>query len=187
MKYNKASKHNHAQLNSELENLNNLDRDMLIRKWHKLYGNEPPVRIRENFLMQGIAYRIQEQMFGGMSNGTRRFIEKAAQNIRVGKKLPSPEQNIKYGTRLLREWHGITHEVMVLDKCVQYRGKNYRSLSEVAREITGAHWSGPLFFGLRRNSKHNWQNNVKDKLSEQVALDKIEENFESLEPSSDSI
>ncbi len=52
-------------------------------------------------------------------------------------------------TRLLREWQGVTHEVIVLEDCVQYRGQTWRSLSAVAREITGARWSGPLFFGLK--------------------------------------
>jgi hypothetical protein len=60
---------------------------------------------------------------------------------------------LKPGTRLVREWHGVTHTVLILEDGVEWKGMRYRSLSVVAREITGAHWSGPRFFGLQRNER----------------------------------
>ncbi|MCA9758832.1 MAG: DUF2924 domain-containing protein [Candidatus Eisenbacteria bacterium] len=71
-----------------------------------------------------------------------------AADLKAGKP-PTPPPRIKSGTRLLREWQGTVHEVIVLDEGVHYRGKAWPSLSAVAREITGARWSGPRFFGLK--------------------------------------
>ena len=87
---------------------------------------------------------------GGLKPATRRFLEKAAQDNDASKQQLLPAISIKPGTRLLREWHGITYEVIILESSVLCNGKHYRSLSEVARAITGARWSGPLFFGLKK-------------------------------------
>jgi len=96
--------------------------------------------------MHAIACRMQEQILGGLKPATRRFLEKAAED-NVSRQLMI---SIKPGTRLLREWHGVTYEVIVMEDGVQCNGKRYRSLSEAARAITGARWSGPLFFGLKK-------------------------------------
>lgn len=86
---------------------------------------------------------------GGLKPATRRQLQKLAE----GNSLSiQPVAQVKPGTRLLREWHGITHEVLVGEDGVQYRGHYYRSLSQVARVITGAKWSGPLFFGLKKGA-----------------------------------
>lgn len=145
---------NHSFLNirnlaNELVALSILDRSELVEKWRILYGKEPPVGVKNNFLMHGIAHRMQEEVLGGLKPATRRFLEKVAQGS-ASKQQMLPNNNIKSGTRLLREWHGVTYEVIVMENGVQCNGKNYRSLSEVARAITGARWSGPLFFGLKK-------------------------------------
>jgi len=141
---------NIANLASDLTNLTSLDRAALLEKWRTLYGAEPPARIRDNFLLHSIARRMQEQALGGLKPATRRFLEKAAGDIQAGRQVSASAPMIKSGTRLLREWHGVTYEVVVLEKGVQCNGKQYRSLSELARAITGVRWSGPLFFGLRK-------------------------------------
>ncbi len=110
---------------------------------------EPPVGSQNKFLMHAISYRMQEQALGGLKPATRRFLEKAAQD-NASRQQILPSINIKPGTRLLREWHGVTYEVVIMEEGVQCNGKHYRSLSEVARAITGARWSGPLFFGLKK-------------------------------------
>lgn len=96
-----------------------------------------------------MAYRIQEQALGGLDRATRRRLDRAAANLAEGRPVAPPTPKIKPGTRLLREWQGVTHDVIVLEKGVQYRDKTWPSLSAVAREITGARWSGPRFFGLK--------------------------------------
>jgi hypothetical protein len=139
-----------AERLAELADLPALDRRELVEKWRSLYGTEPPVGVRNNFLMHGIAHRMQEKALGGLKPATRRFLEKAAQDNDASKQQSLPAISIKPGTRLLREWHGITYEVIILESSVMCNGKNYRSLSEVARAITGTRWSGPLFFGMKK-------------------------------------
>jgi hypothetical protein len=140
---------NTKKIASELASLPALDRSALIEKWRMLYGTEPPVGVRNNFLMHAIAHRMQEQALGGIKPATRRFLEKAAEDNAPGRQIV-PVISIRPGTRLLREWHGVTYEVIIMEDGVQCNGKRYRSLSEVARTITGARWSGPLFFGLKK-------------------------------------
>ena len=100
------------------------------------------------FLLGAVANRIQENAFGGLQKLTKRRLEKVAADVAAGKPIRQPSPKIKPGTRLVREWNGTVHEVIVLETAVQYRGESWPSLSAVAREITGARWSGPRFFGL---------------------------------------
>jgi len=140
---------NARKLASELDGLPALDRRTLIEKWRTLYGTEPPVGSQNKFLLHAIAYRMQEQALGGLKPATCRFLEKAAQDNASRQRI-LPIISFKSGTRLLREWHGVTYEVIIMEDGVQCNGKRYRSLSAVARAITGARWSGPLFFGLKK-------------------------------------
>lgn len=118
----------------------------LKQQWRSLYSSEPPHRVSRELLTRAVAYRIQEQALGGLKPLTRRLLERFAGVTRSGRPLTlSPCA----GTVLMRDWQGTTHEVKVLDRGVMYKRKRYRSLSEVARLITGSRSSGPLFFGLR--------------------------------------
>jgi len=134
----------------ELAGLSALDRKELVEKWRSLYKTGPPVGSQNKFLLYAVAHRMQEKALGGLKPATRRFLEKAAQNNYASKQQLLPAISIKPGTRMLREWHGVTHEVIILESRVLCNGKYYRSLSEVARAITGARWSGPLFFGMKK-------------------------------------
>jgi hypothetical protein len=100
-------------------------------------------------LLRALAYRIQEQALGGLDRATRRRLDRAARDLAAGRAVARLVPKIKPGTRLLREWQGVVHEVIVLERGVQYRGETWPSLSAVAREITGTRWSGPRFFGLK--------------------------------------
>jgi len=102
-----------------------------------------------NVLVRAIAYRIQERALGGLNPSTRRRLDRATADLAAGRNHSPLAPKIKPGTRLLREWQGNVHEVIVLEKGVEYRGKFWPSLSAVAREITGTRWSGPRFFGLK--------------------------------------
>lgn len=142
---------NPDKLANELANLHGLDRRMLVKKWQALYGTKPPPRMGKNFLMRGIAYQLQERTFDGLKLTAKRFLEKAAENNASGSTQKiAPVIAIKPGARLLREWHGITYEVIIMEDCVYCNGKRYHSLSDVARAITGTRWSGPRFFGLNK-------------------------------------
>jgi hypothetical protein len=117
-----------------------------------LYRNEAPVRIGQALLLHAVAYRLQETALGGLKRSTRSLLERVAEdNVRLRPATETPR--INPGTVLIREWHGVSHRVTVLKEGVLLRGARYRSLSEVARKITGSHWSGPRFFGLRAPAK----------------------------------
>jgi len=132
-------------LAGELARLKSLSRQELMAEWKKVWGSEAPFNISQNLLLLAFAYRLQERIYGGI----KPHIKSKLRQIAGGHSKIQPVPKVKNGTRLLREWHGSTHEVLVLGDGVQYRGEKYRSLSEVAKIITGSKWSGPVFFGLR--------------------------------------
>lgn len=139
---------NMGNLADELVRLPSLERAELVECWRQVYQSDPPFNISRPLMLRAIAYQMQVVALGGMKPSTRRYLAAIA-NGSEGKTFSAPKQ-MKAGTRLLREWHGVTHEVLVLENGVQYQGKLYRSLSQVAQLITGAKWSGPLFFGLKQ-------------------------------------
>jgi hypothetical protein len=115
-------------------------------EWRRLYRSQPP-RLSRDLLIRAIAYRIQELRYGGLSKTIRGKLatRKAEQS---GEKTAVEGAKIRAGARLVREWNGRTHAVTVEEGGLTYAGRTYRSLSAIAREITGARWSGPRFFGL---------------------------------------
>lgn len=140
-----------GRLATELAGFPELGRGELIERWKALYGNTPPKNISRQLIVRAIAYKMQEKTYGGLKPATKKFLAKIVEDLKAGKEQPSAPSPavIKPGTRLLREWHGKTYEVEVIADGVLFNGKRYRSLSEVARVITGVKWSGPLFFGLK--------------------------------------
>jgi hypothetical protein len=126
----------------------------LQREWRRLYHRAPP-KLSRDLLLRGIAYRLQELEHGGLSKATKRKLKTLAKMFRTeGRVAPDPGLSLKQGTRLVREWHGRTHTVTVTDDGFDYAGTTYSSLTKIAREITGAHWSGPRFFGLKPSAAH---------------------------------
>ena len=120
-------------------------------EWRRLHRMPPPMRFSRDLLTRGISYKLQERAYGGLSTATARKLERAtADPLGRGAVKPAPPISLKSGTRLVREWRGVTHTVLIHADGIEWRGQRYRSLSVVAREITGARWSGPRFFGLRR-------------------------------------
>ena len=135
------------------EDLSGASLDKLRDEWRRLYRCEPP-RISRDLLARGIAYRRQELQHGGLGNTTRRKLKTLAKMFRTtGRVAPDPGLALKPGARLVREWHGRTHTVTVTEDGFEYAGTSYPSLTKVAKRITGAHWSGPRFFGLVRAGK----------------------------------
>ncbi len=144
-----------AGLASELASLPALGRQNLTERWRALYGIEPPTKISRPILIRAIAYRMQEKTLGGLRPMPHHTLARAGEEIASGRAIAVAPARICFrpGTRLLREWQGVTYEAIVLEDGVLFRGEHYRSLSEVARAITGSRWSGPLFFGLKSASK----------------------------------
>jgi Protein of unknown function (DUF2924) len=120
-------------------------------EWRRLHRMPPPMRLSRDLLIRGIIYQLQERAYGGLSKAAARKLEQAAAGppSRDAAK-PTPPISLKPGTRLVLEWHGVTHTALIHADGIEWRGQRYRSLSVVARKITGARWSGPRFFGLRR-------------------------------------
>jgi hypothetical protein len=123
----------------------------LKQLWRDLYDREPPSG-NKPFLIKRLAYRIQELAYGGLSARAEAKLNVLIEeeNRRV-KGLPSLRKGDRpiAGTRLIRQWQGVEHCVTVLDDGFEYEGARYRSLSAIARAITGTRWNGPLFWGLR--------------------------------------
>jgi hypothetical protein len=140
-------------LPDELAQLGSLDRSTLRQRWKVCFGSEPPPRTGRWVMIAAVAYALQEGAFGGLRPSTRRLLARIAEDAAAHRPLNSRRRKTGAGTVLLREWHGVTHRVTVLEHGILFRGKHYRSLSQVAREITGCGWSGPLFFGLRSARK----------------------------------
>jgi hypothetical protein len=128
--------------------LRSLDLEGLRREWRRLYHKEPP-RISRDLLVLGLGYRLQESAQGGLSKAARRKLQTMAKALRTnGRVCHAPGLSLKPGARLVREWDGRTHTVTVTEDGFEYAGENYPSLTKIAQKITGAHWSGPRFFGL---------------------------------------
>ena len=142
------------EITTKLEKLPSLPKAALCVLWQELFEKPVHPKLRREMMIPILAYRIQEKAYGGLKPSTRKRLEKLAQELNRDPKaqLQAPQQ-IKAGTKLLRQWRGETHEVAVADWGFEYRGKHYESLSDIARRITGTRWSGPAFFGLRKQVK----------------------------------
>jgi hypothetical protein len=122
----------------------------LKERWRALYSTNPPRRISRDLLVRALAYRIQEKAVGGLKPSMRRLLAKVAAAASAQRPTRvAPQPSLEPGTVLLREWHGTQHQVIVREDGIVFRGKPYKSLSEVAYRITGTKWSGPRFFGLK--------------------------------------
>jgi hypothetical protein len=140
-----------ADIAEALRRVSELPRERLIDHWVKVYGRSPPKGISRRLLQYATAYHLQAKAFGGLSTATQRRLDRALQPptnadplpIRADRGTPLPA-----GSRLVREWNGRVHTVDVVGSQFHYNGRSYRSLSQIARIITGTRWSGPRFFGL---------------------------------------
>jgi hypothetical protein len=123
----------------------------LKQEWQRLRRMEVPTALSPDFLRRDIAYRQQANQHGGLSADARRRLAALASSDADQAPPPRPHApRIKAGSTLLRDWRGRTYTVLALEQGFEMAGQRFASLSEVARHITGAHWSGPRFFGLRR-------------------------------------
>lgn len=136
-----------------LKGIEAMDLQALRDQWEELSGDEAPRAMSKELLRLAVAYKIQEQEFGGLSRRTSLRLRALSNGNSVNISAVSSSQ-LKPGTKLLREWNGKVHEVSALeDGRYAYAGRVWKSLSEIARQITGVRWSGPRFFGTRERKR----------------------------------
>jgi hypothetical protein len=140
-----------SALDSELAALPTLSAQELRQRWQDLRCGEPTAPASRDLMIREIAYKMQERAHGGLAPTIKRRLRALAEEFETnGADSLVPTPLLKPGTRLLREWGGETHTVLVLEDGFEHAGVRYQSLTQIARRITGTHWSGPRFFGLRK-------------------------------------
>jgi Protein of unknown function (DUF2924) len=138
------------QTAQRLADLRTLSKVALCDLWKQLFDASPPAKLRRDLMIPILAHRIQEQAFGSLGAGSRsrlRHLSRAFE--RESNSTITSAPHMRPGTRLVRQWRDRVHLVNVEANGYEYQGARYRSLSEIARLITGTRWSGPLFFGIK--------------------------------------
>lgn len=131
-----------------LTKLARLAPDELKAAWARVYGATAP-NLPPDLLRMGIGYRLQERRYGGLDRRTRDYFRQIGAGTSTEAQPPRPvPRKLLPGTRLVRDWRGTGHTVVVLSEGYEYNGRQWSSLSAIATAITGTRWSGPLFFGL---------------------------------------
>jgi len=140
-----------SRIGEELAALAALSQPQLRARWRKGHrGQIMPAGLGRDLAVRAIAWRVQERVHGGVPPATARELRRLAAQLRdTGDIDLSRESRLKPGTRLVRRWHGRVFQVLVLEEGFQFEDRHYRSLTPIAREITGVAWSGPRFFGLK--------------------------------------
>lgn len=134
-----------------LAELPKLDKIALARLWKELFDAVPLPKLRRDLMIPILAHRLQEQTFGSLKPASRTRLRQLSRAFERGNDSElSPGPQLRPGTRLVRQWRDQVHLVNVEANSYEYQGARYKSLSEIARLITGTRWSGPLFFGIRR-------------------------------------
>ena len=153
-----AATNNEAAPTKHQQGLDLLDRLLKMKpaelrsRWREVYRSIAP-DIGPDLLRRGIAYRLQERGQGSLTSSTRREIERQIKRLGRDDGVSVNTPSLKPGTRLVRSWRGRMHQVLVLEDGFEFDGRRYGSLTQIASEITGAHWSGPRFFGLLAKSR----------------------------------
>jgi hypothetical protein len=141
-----------AGFEQEIGALADLPRPDLVERWKALYRSDPPKGISRPLLVRAVAYEVQAKRYGSLKPATCRRLQKIVRENAAGdKEDPPAPPRLRPGARLIREWNGVTHVVEVIEGGFVWNGERHRSLSAIARAITGGRWSGPRFFGLPRD------------------------------------
>lgn len=138
-----------THLANEIAVLTNMPYADLQEAWRRHFRYPAPKKLSRALLELGIAWKVQERAHGGLSTANRRKLDELARTLSTNADLAQPRTaTLKPGARLMRDWGGQTHEIVVAEEGFLWRGKTWASLSVIAREITGTRWSGPRFFGF---------------------------------------
>jgi hypothetical protein len=148
------NRHDSANLEAEIADLRGLGLDGLRARWRTMFGRKAPAHVPRRLLLRILAYRVQADVLGDLDPATARYLDRLAMSdASTSTPLPSTAAAVQPGTVLMREWNGVNHRVMALDEGFAWEGTTYKSLSHVARAITGTRWSGPRFFGVREGAR----------------------------------
>jgi hypothetical protein len=141
-----------AEFERELAELVKRSTHELRRAWRQLHRAEPPQGLSRDLLIRALAYDLQERTHGGASAALRRRLRNLTGASEKGALAVNPGILLTAGTTLVRQWRGQTHTILVQEDGFEHEGQRYRSLTVIAERITGAHWSGPRFFGLTKRA-----------------------------------
>jgi hypothetical protein len=145
----------HENIDSEIARLRDLDLEGLQAFWRITFRRDAPSHLPRHLVFAIIAYRLQADVMGDLDAETLRFLKRVNQAGSIQAVAPLTQRfeqkrrELSAGTVLTREWNGRHHRVMVLEQGFAWEGRTYKSLSEIAKTITGTKWNGPRFFGLR--------------------------------------
>src|SRR5262249_44760066 len=131
----------------------NLSTQELRHVCRKLHHTGPPLGLSRDLIIRGLADKLQQRAHGGPSRALQRRLQTLAGELEKGARSFDPGMVLKTGASLVRQWRGHTHTVLVREDGFEYEGQRYRSLTVIAAQITGAHWSGPRFFGLTKRAR----------------------------------
>lgn len=148
-------------IESKVTALGDLPREQLLAQWRKAFGVDAPRGVHKALLIRAAAFHLQQKHYGALSTNAKRLLKIAVREVRsataardsspansTNNTASAPRRAAPTGARLVRDWNGKSHVVDVVEGGFLYMGTRYRSLSKIAREITGTNWSGPRFFGL---------------------------------------
>lgn len=136
------------EIRKEIEFLSATSRQELLVRWEQLHNSPAPDGLSTSLLRRGVIYEFQAKHYGGLAPAYRKVLLQVATN-----KTGTPPASARAGARLVREWNGIAHIVDVIQGGFRYKEKTYASLTAIAKEITGTHWSGPRFFGIKSKAQ----------------------------------
>jgi hypothetical protein len=142
-----------AQVEGEIAGLVDQSTHELRFAWRKLHRTEPPLGLSRDLMIRVLANKLQEHIHGGPSLTLRRRLLTLTAEFEKGTVSLDPVSVLRTGTTLVRQWRGHTHTVLVCEDGFEHEGQRYRSLTVIAERITGAHWSGPRFFGVTRRAR----------------------------------
>jgi len=142
-----------AAVEAEIAGLLDRPIEELRLAWRQLHRSWPPLGLSRDLLIRALAYDLQERARGGASAALRRRLQTLAAASAKGALAVDTGIVLKPGTTLVRQWRGHTHTVLVQEDGFEHEGQRYRSLTIIAERITGAHWSGPRFFGLIKRAR----------------------------------
>jgi hypothetical protein len=150
---NRPGKPGATEADGKIAGLLNRSTQDLRLGWRKLHRSGPPLGLSRDLMIRALANEVQERAHGGPSAALRRRLRTMARELHKGALSFAPGIMPKTGTTLVRQWHGHTHTVLAREDGYEYEGQHYRSLTVIAERITGAHWSGPRFFGLTQQAR----------------------------------
>jgi hypothetical protein len=133
-----------------IQSLPAMPKERLFALWTETFGRSPG-KMRPEVMLPVLAFSIQERAYGGLIAETKEHLRQVALSLSPKSRQQNEARTrFKAGTRLIREWKGIRHEVTLIPDGYEYKGEKYKNLSPIASKITGTHWSGPAFFGTNK-------------------------------------